>query len=102
MHKNQRRRTSSSTYSFIMRRIPFKAPSGHLPLKKQINGPNDKIVKQNFINPKLHTLINQKLVATGPKTSDLRKKQQRLPPRWSSNNNCSYRERVVSAPATRY
>lgn len=50
-------------------------PTGQSPLKKQINGPNDKIVKQNVINPKLHTLINQKLAASGQKTSDLSKKQ---------------------------
>uniref|UniRef100_A0A0P6K0V3 Enhancer of polycomb-like protein n=1 Tax=Aedes aegypti TaxID=7159 RepID=A0A0P6K0V3_AEDAE len=50
-------------------------PTGQSPLKKQINGPNDKTVKQNVINPKLHTLINQKLAASGQKASDLSKKQ---------------------------
>lgn len=32
-------------------------------------------MKQNVINPKLHTLINQKLAASGQKASDLSKKQ---------------------------
>nr|XP_029727075.1 uncharacterized protein LOC109409116 isoform X4 [Aedes albopictus] len=50
-------------------------PTGQSPLKKQINGPNDKTVKQNVINPKLHTLINQKLAASGQKAGDLSKKQ---------------------------
>ncbi|XP_065083532.1 uncharacterized protein E(Pc) [Ochlerotatus camptorhynchus] len=50
-------------------------PGGQSSLKKQINGPNDKTVKQNFINPKFHTLINQKLAAAGQKAGDLNKKQ---------------------------
>ncbi|XP_055614263.1 uncharacterized protein LOC129760633 [Uranotaenia lowii] len=50
------------------------AAPGQSPMKKAINGPNDKTLKQNVINPKFHTLINQKLAA-GQKAGDLNKKQ---------------------------